>query len=347
MLSADVVRRIASCVDQPTRVACCLATKAMHAALMHPVAWRRAVVYRLDEHAERFLCVARPRVLHIVCDDVRAVERFLESLIARGMRDVVTVLRLSLGRATMPRACTLMDCVSDFTALVDLSIECEDLPCAACLAFPTTCAGLQSLQSLAITEHVSDAAVHVSDAASAPPARKLEVYVGDARLPELAEVSLRVATSDIMAQAWRLPALRVLSYWCDAETYEDARLDGARLSLVSVNVPTQHALEWLMAAVGMARHVDTLMLRCYDDCEVTTYVPVVNLHVKLFQRATEVCVLHPVVRCLESVTIEHACPASQEWTARFVSVGSWHNFQHWAQRTDLRVGHNGSVMIHV
>lgn len=334
-LSVSVLRRVAAMMDQSSRVACCMACKALEEALRHPAAWPRATVYKPDGIAEEYVSSVGVKELHIVWNDARDVERFLDSLASRGMHSTITSLRLSMGHANFGRASTLLHSISDFAALVDLNIECEDVPQPACLAFPRgQFAGLQRLHSLRVAEHASNDGT-----------RKLEVYFDDARLPSLAEINIRVATSDIVAQVHRLPALRVLNYWCERETYEDASLDGARLTLLAVNALSPNSLDYLMCALSRARQVDTLLVRCFADVSLQTYIPIENLHVKLFDPASEVTIVHPVVRCLESVTIEHSGDGIKDWTVRFVSTGSWHNFERWLKRTDFIVGLDGAVKV--
>lgn len=309
-----------------------MASRALGGVVAHPAAWPTVVVHKLTAAAEQFLAeVGADDVELAACGNVHRVEWFLEGLIARGMHTVVESLRICLGKTGLSTTCTLMHAVAEFTALEDLDIECEGLPRSACLAFPSTFGGLTRLERLRVTERAAD--------------RRLEVYLGDACLPQLREVRLRVCTSDVLAQAHRLRNLHVVSYDCTRETFEDARLDNLRLELLSATAPTCDAADTLLTEVSNARRIGTLALTC-PSVTLDAFMPVDCLHIKVVDPGAEVSILHPAVRFMEAVTVEHMGDAPEGWSVRFTAAGSWHNFQTWLARTVLRVGHDGSVSVH-
>ena len=339
VVSEHVLRRILCLASQPTKVACCLASKSLSRAVMHPSVWTGAatVVYTPDSHALEFLGLVQPVHVHLWESDVDRVEWFLDGMISRGLHLVVRRLELALGHTTFRRRHALIDCIAEFVELESVQIRCDSVSHMACMAFPNGCK-LPKLRILSIVESVAGA-------------RKLEVYFDDADLPQLQEVDLRVFTSDIMAQVWRLDSLRSISYSCGMEGFEDARLDGAMLSHLSLNVASSKVFDRLVPALAKVRHVDSLTLTCdADDILLDTHLAVKNLCIEVTDPEALVSIVHAVVRCMSSVTIRATGyalerPSAHGWTVRFVGTGSWHNFHLWMLRTALTIGQAGTFIV--
>lgn len=326
-LSPGLLRRVVAETDQATRVACCLASASARGALVHPDAWRRTTVYIPGPRALEF--VRRIDAEHIKVDssDVRRVERFL-----RGLHAGVKRLHLAFGDVAIPARHCLMTSISELGALEELIVECQCVSGPACLVFPNMCTGLLNLRTVVVEERPT-----------ARKQRKLEVFFGDVRLPCLEEVRLEVATSDILAHVRRFPRLDTVAYSSVRETYEDAALDGVRLTRLVLDVHSDVALHFLMAELARARFVDRLSLTCKGNTRLETYVNVRHIAVHLRPPARRAEVVHATVRGLASVAFSHA--DSDEWTVCFEGAGSWSAFRLWLFRTDLNVGLGGRVEV--
>lgn len=330
-LSPALLRRVLRRADQATKVACCLASKRLCEALAHGDAWHGATVHTLDSHAHEFLGRVRVADLTLVCSDVPLVEWFLDGLIAQGLHTSLVSLTLSLGSVSFPRHTSVMSCISEFTGLVHLAVECGCVSRPACLAFPSDHTGLRRLRTVRVTEHATP--------------RKVEVYFDAAQLPLLEEVCVSACTCDILAQAWRLPSLRVVSYSGEVEAYEDSRLGDTRLASLSLDVTTPASHANLMAALSRAGYIDKLTLVCEGDVCLDTHIPARHLHLRLLDPDADLDLEYACVRCLSSLRIEAAeeMPTGGGWHVRIRGVGSWQNFQTWLGRTTVHIGHEGTV----
>lgn len=334
VLSAAVLRRIAAALDQETRVACCVATARLREALEHPSAWRRTVVYAPNSHALRFVCRVRPEVLHLPGAEVRHAEWFLDQLVAEGAHVGLQELHVTFAPVCALAAPALLPTVADFPGLRQLTLEFESVSRSGCLVFPGECGGLRALEYLRITERP------VRPGTS----RTLEVYFADARLPQLREVHLQVATSDVLAHVPRFPQLRVVRYGAERENFEDADLEGAKLDLLHADVRDTTAMHYLTVALERAAYIDRVQLACFADMFFDASVAAAHLSVQLHPPASQLDVVHSVVRRLASVSVDGG-PGQRRFTVKFVGAGSWHNFFAWTQRAQLHVGMDGVLVV--
>lgn len=326
-LPLAVIRKVVALTDQPTRVACCLASAKMYEAAAHPSVWRHTTVYRPDAHAIKFLRCVEPEAVHVACADAGRAEALIEGLAGVPLRGLH--LTLSSGPCG-----SLVECIAACTHLRHLVMEFADLTQPACIAFPANCIGMPHLQFVRIVERPSRRSP-----------RRLEVYFGDAELPALEEVQVEVSTCDILAHARRFPKLKAVAYSAEDEGYEDADLRDVRLVSLSCDVRDAMAVYFLNDALGRARYVDQITLACYSNVCLETYVNARTLHIRVHPPATVVDIVHAAVRGIESVSIDAPPEKTRGFTARFTGVGSWHNFQTWLERTVLRVGLEGTVVV--
>lgn len=336
-VSEHVLRRILCLASQPTKVACCLASKSLGRAIMHPSMWTDVTVHTPDSHALEFLSRMHPVCVHLSDSDVDRLEWFLDGMISHGLHLLVRQLDLSLGHTTFRRRHSLIECVSEFAALEVLQIRCDSVSHVTCLAFPAGCT-LTKLRHLEIVE-------------TGAGSRKLEVYFDEANLPQLQAVDLRVFTSDIMAHLWRYPSLRSVVYKSGMEGFEDARLDGATLSTLSLNVASSKVFNRLVPELSKVKHVDTLALTCdADDIVLDTYFPAKNVCIEVTDPEARVCIVHGAIRGVSSLTVRATGyalthPSAHGWTVKFMGTGSWHNFHMWVLRTELTIGQAGTVIV--
>lgn len=330
-LPSDLLRRIVAQADQATRVACCLASRTAYAALVHPDVWQHTTVHAPDDCALDFLRRAKPGHVKVCSSNVRLVQQFLLGLVAGGTHAAIRRLHLDLGDVRFPPRHTVLSCLAEYGALEDLDIECQAVKGPVCLAFSDAGAGLRSLRAVLVTERPH----------ARSRARKVEVYFGDAHLPKLQDVRLEVATSDVLAHARRLPALDVVLYSGEHDTYEDAALDGVRLARLAVDVHCPAALQFLLSELPRARFIDRLSLTCSVNVCLETYVNMRHLCVCLQAPARRLDVVHAVVRGMASVSASHA--SHGDFQVCFRGAGSWSAFWLWLMRTELHVGLGGSV----
>lgn len=325
-ISPALLRHMARHVDQSTRVACCLSSKYMHNALTQAGAWRRVTVHKPTDAALRFIERVEVKVVHLDFsqEDMGRLEEFLAALPTN-----IEALYMTLDDIAFVHTIGIMERVSELRSLRHLTIDCRHVSRPTCMCIPS----LPELYFLRITEHGSPA--------------KLEVYFDDAMLPCMEEVHLEVCTSDILAQAKRYRSLRRIVYMAGKETFEDAHLEDKRLDSLMVRVASPDGMSFLATELARARHVERLTLTCaYEDVRVEMYLPARHVLMKLENAAHQVSFLFPVVRELESLSVQPSTLHSRPpWTVRFYFVGSWHNFQKWLDQSTLEVGFEGTVVV--
>lgn len=329
VLSPAVLRRIASRVDQATRVACCVASKHACNALRHPSVWQQASVYKLTDHATAFLKQMDTRVVTI--EIPKLVEAHSLEWFLAGLHPQIHTLRLCVEDLSLTSPHSIMSCICDLSELQQLVIECAIVRQPTCIAFPPD-ASLRELKTVRITEFSEE--------------RMLEVYFDDARLPALKDVFLEVNTSDVLVNPKLYPSLLSVCYFASHETYEDAHLEGVRLDGLSVNVMNKVAMGYLLCTASRAGQLGTVTLRCFSDVHIDAYLPTRALYLHTMPSVSTVEFLFPVVRGFDILSVHpHLIGARTSWTVRFLRAGSWHNFQSWLHRTKLHVGFEGSVAV--
>lgn len=326
--STHVVRRIASFLDQTSIVACCLSSRVVRNALMHPDVWQHATVYRLDTHAAETLYSMKTKVVKIEVDAAEsgALERFLS-----GLAPHTQSLHIALGTAALSQTHAITSCICELSRLQHLVIECARVCRPSCLAFPAAC--MPDLRTIRIFEKSA--------------VRKLEVYFSEVELPALQEVMLEVCTSDILANLQFYRQVHSLVYVGSTETFEDARLEGVRLESLYVHVPTRLGLAYLQSELVRALCIGHVTLVCHEDAFVDTRVNARHLTINLRGEACAVEIEHAAVRRLHELTIHAHSPYALPgpWVVQFVGVGSWHNFHEWLGRCTLVVGCGGKVVV--
>ena len=329
VLSAEVLRSIASRVDQCTRVSCCLSSRRARSALVHPGAWVHVCVYKLEERALEFVQAMASR--HVVIDVPGVVGAGpLEGFLA-GLPVSLQKLELRVGDLSLARTHSIMSCICDITGLQQLVIECVIVRRPTCLAFPKD-ARVRDLRSIRIVELSEE--------------RNLEVYFDDVRLPSLRDVFLEVRTSDVLTNVKLYPTLSSVCYFASQETFEDARMECVRLDGLTVNVLSASAMGYLLCAAARASRVGALTLMCYSDVRIDAHLPTQSLYVHTMPKVSTVEFLFPVVRSLDHLSVHpYAIGARGSWTVRFSRTGSWHNFRSWLSRTRLHIGFEGSVVV--
>lgn len=324
-LSAPLLRRVGALLDQETRVAACVGSARLDEALTDPGVWRRTTVHSATPEALRHVTRVRPEVLHLTGVDARRGEWFLQELVrdagaAAGLR----ALRVSFGaECTLVRS-PLLHTLAEFPELRELVLEFSAVSAPSCLAFPDA-AVFGRLEYVRVTE--------------ASQTRRLEVYFAGARLPELREVHLRVATCDVLAHVPRMPRLRVVRYGSARESYEDADLGCCRLDALALDVHTPTAMQFLTTALESAGRVERLQLSCLCDVRYDANAAGVR-HLTILARSPGLCVgvAYWAVRRVVSLTVESA-------EVKFHGTGSFNNFLVWAQRTLLFVASEGEVTV--
>lgn len=324
-LSPPLLRRVGSLLDQRTRVACCVGSARLGEALADPAVWRRITVHAPGPDALAHVRRVRPEVLHLSGVDVGAAERFVEQLAEdAAARSAVRALRVTVVPGCSLVRSSLLPTLAEFPELRELVLEFGGLAEPGCLAFSAD----EPLPCLEYLRIVDDG-----------QPRRLEVYFAGVLLPQLREVHLRVATSDVLAHVPRLPRLRVVRYGAERESYEDADLGGANLDALSLDVRDPMAMHFLEVAVGAARRVERLQLTCFCDVEYDADVGGLrHLTIRARPPSTSARVAYWSVRRVGSLTVEAG-------RVRFVGCGSFNNFMLWTQRTLLFVASEGEVTV--
>lgn len=329
MLSPEVLRCILAKADQATRVAACASARRVFDAAAHPSVWRRTTVYSPDTAALTYLRRVRPETVHLVHHDARAVESFLEGMRAQGLAASVTALDIDIGAAgRLPCACALLDYVAEFERLEELAITLRDVPQPTCLAFGAGCV-LPRLRAIKIWDRSAT--------------RKLEVYLVDAKLPELRAVDVEAATCDVLARVPEYPRLRSVRYVAQDESFEDANLDGARLEVLDVDVRDTLAMHFLEVALARARYIEHVYLGLRADARFEAFVNTRHVHITLHEPAASVVMAYAALRGLGTVVVE--ADRDTAFTLRVEGVGSWHTFKSLMQSTALFVGVGGKVVV--
>lgn len=319
-MEPDVLRRVALLVDQSTRVACCMASRRVHAELLRPGAWPSVAVYACTPEALAFLEKVECTDLIVSCREMRAVATFLESVTAP-LRKLSVVVRGQ--RAVFPRAWTLGSVVAKFPNLEELAVRCGAVPRASGLVFPHS---MPRLRSLCITEDAS-------------PAR-LEVYIRDAGMLALEDVCMRVSTSDVLACIPSLPRLRFVRYHADDETYEDACFEGSWLSGMDLHVSSDVEWTYLASALDRAHSIQRLTLTSSVDLEFHKPLRVRDLVIRASRNDMTVELTLAASRVLASLAIVDA--GGDGWAVRFVECGSWDKFLLFTKNTDMYIGRWGT-----
>lgn len=320
-MEPDVFRRVASMVDQGTRVACCMASRRLHAELVKPGGWPSVAVYACTPRAVLFIEAVECTDLSVSCPDVRVVEAFLDSLNAPLRRLVVSVRG---SRVLFPRACGLGSSVARFPRLEDLVIECGHLPRALCgLVFPVA---LPALRSLRVTEDTI-------------PAR-LEVYLRGAGMAALEDVCLRVSTCDVLSCLPSLPRLRFLKYHASRDKYEDACFEDARLCSVDLHVSSDVGWTYLVSALARARYINQLTITSSTDLDFQAPLEVRDMVIRATKSDMTVQFTLTSARVLTSLAVVDA--GGDGWVVRFTECGTWDRFLLFTKNTDMYIGRWGS-----
>jgi hypothetical protein len=332
MVSAEVARRVVALLNQHDKVSCCLSSKQMYDALMHPDAWGRVTVYRLDARATQFLHRMRPAQVTIQVQGVSSkdVEAFLADVSVTDARQALVSLHLEASSSELCPRNALMGYISEFTRLSHLEIVWGGVGSRGCLVFKDP---LPNLRSLRIEERTLDA-------------RALEVYFGDAVMRRLSHVELVVATSDILAVARRMPLLAEVVYVNESDSFEDADLADMRLELLDVDVHTTTCQDYLFDALSRSRRISKLRLTAHCPLKVTKFLNVNHLNITMCCEANEASIDTWAVKYAASVSVvSDPCDGPADWTLRFAGSGSWKAFSRWAQDTELRIGCGGTVVV--
>ena len=268
-LPCEVLARIVGACDQPDKVACMTACKALSAAATAVGAWSDRVTFRdLDASAVAFMARHRcPSVsIDTACPD--DVPWFFDKLHAAGVACIRELeVRLSGGgpsggggggRSAVQRVpMDLLAPVARHATLRCVRLSVEGLEDTCEVAFPAD-THLPELHTLEIVEEPVDGS------------RQLIVWFADAHagLPALETLVLDVGLSDVMAGLRRLPALKRVRYLYDeeqgGETFEDVSLAGLDLDCLetAVGEETAYADLWRELAACTVRR---LVLHLMDD----------------------------------------------------------------------------------
>lgn len=267
-LPCEVLARIVGACDQPDKVACMTACKALSAAATAVGAWNDRVTFRdLDASAVAFMVRHRcPSVsIDTACPD--DVPWFFDKLHAAGVACIRELeVRLSGGspggggggrRAVQRVPMDLLAPVARHATLRCVRLGVEGLEDTCEIAFPAD-THLPELHTLEIVEEPLDGC------------RQLIVWFADAHagLPALETLVLDVGLSDVMAGLRRLPALKRVRYRYDeeqgGETFEDVSLTGLDLDCLETAVAeeTAYADLWRELAACTVRR---LVLHLMDD----------------------------------------------------------------------------------
>lgn len=325
-LNVTVLRRVVRLLDQAARVRCMLASKALAAAITHADAWPAVAVHKPTGDALDFIAAARCAAVSLT-GGARAVARLLDGMYERGVH--LDLRALTLRFDGLFRANALAAAVADLPALEELVVSCGRMTGAACLALGDG-GGLRRLHTLRVAEQPN-----------AHGERRLEVYLQGAELPALREVVLRVCTSDVLAHAWRFPALRHVVYDNDGDTFEDARLDGCSLDCLETDVANDEALGRLAAALAAAAGVQRLSLALLDDADLDTHMPVQSLVLRMCQDVA-LTLDFAVAAGLRALHVQ-SLQGSTGWSLRLLGAGSFERFLLWTRRCDARIDPGGEL----
>lgn len=258
-LPGDVLAEVLRHVDQPGRVACMLACKALSCAARIPAVWHNGITLKqLDRTAVSFVLAQSCPVVTIESVRPDDVAWFLDSLANDGGDCVLKDLSVRLGRLQRVPA-GLTEAMCRHRALERLCLDIERLDNTSEVFFaPET--PLPKLHTLAVREQTHGETF----------TRQLVVWFAGmhANLPALTTVDLHVGMSDIMVSVDTMPSLRHLVYVCDedsgGETYEDVNLVGATLDVLELEVGVHTDFRRLSDHLHQA-HVRKLVLHVNDE----------------------------------------------------------------------------------
>lgn len=230
-LPDDVLAQVLRHTDQPGRVACMLASKALASALRVPAAWQDGITLgELDHTAVSFVLARACPVVVIESARPDDVAWFLDSLADAGGDGILKNLTVRLG-AIQRLPAALTEAVCRQRNLAAVRVDIRELKTTSEVFFaPET--PLAALETLSIVEQTS----------AGTGTRQLVLWFGgmQSNLPALEAVELQLGMSDIMVSVDTMPSLRRLAYVCDeeagGETYEDVNLVGANLDVLELEV---------------------------------------------------------------------------------------------------------------
>ena len=320
-MDLDVLRRVLSLVDQPTLVACCLASKSLHKELTSPGVWKFARVHKPSASAAAAVSLLQSTSVTVVCSDVTCIEEFLRELIAPVCRMSISIYPEP---DKVPRSCQIGTLAGRFApTLEELTIEWGSLPFPLGLVFEEA---LPHLRELRVIEEGPD------------PLRRVEVYF-HAEMPKVKNVQLRVMTSDILAHVTSMKSLKNVRYESTDELYEDSNLEGVSLDTLYLNAGSEVEWTYLSSAIARAASIKQLTLLCGSPFELDARLPVRDMCLRVTQ-STSLVVSMMAARGMESLVVLNS-GSTDGWTVRFTECGSWDRFTMFLKNTEVYVGRWG------
>ena len=340
-LPLELVREILSRTDQPGRVGCMLASKALLGAARHAPLYERLCVLDPDLHAARFAAFARPREIIVKARSPDDAALFLETFLDLGGGGRLQALTVEMGCVSrVPNA--LLTLATRFKELTELKITVERVQRGCDLVFPSG-RRLPKLRTLWLVEYDDMPAM----------GRNVVVTFGgaQARMPALQHLVVAAQSSDVLsAGADAFPALRTVVYRSDDDTYGDLDLVDMELEHLELDVHSESHLDALFGQLAGMRRADTLSLVAWDDVLVDSPLPCRRLEVALMER--EGCLQldfvslrdeSPELRSLAVTAGDPEAPAHHPVMVRVVSVPGLEDFLDYSRRVHFDVATSARV----